>query len=181
MNYAKINYNDVANGIGIRVSLFVSGCRHHCKNCFNKDTWDFNYGTKFDNNVVDSIIDGLKSDYVTGLTILGGEPLEPENQLDVFRLIDRVNSELPTKSIWLYTGCTWESLLDKSNVYHTSYTLPILSKVDVLVDGPFVEDLKNLKLKFRGSSNQRIIRSKDSIRSNKLILDDLNNFELLDR
>lgn len=162
MHYANIKKNDVANGSGVRTSLFVSGCRNCCKNCFNPETWDFNYGHEFTKAVEDEIIASLKFAHIAGLTVLGGEPMEPENQLGLLPFIKRVKEELPGKSIWMYTGYTLESdLLDPAGRKHTEATIELLKNIDVLVDGLFIEQLKDITLKFRGSSNQRIIELKD--------------------
>lgn len=152
MNYAEIKPLDVANGPGIRVSVFVSGCEHGCKGCFNKVAWDFNYGKPFTKEVVDRIIDLMKPDYIKGITILGGEPLHPRNRPDVLFLLEEVKHFYPNKSIWLFTGYEYEKL-----DYEDPILDEILSRVDVLVDGPFIESKKNLNLKFRGSENQRLI------------------------
>ena len=170
MNYALIRENDIANGPGVRTSLFVSGCRHHCKGCFNPETWNFNYGQPFTQKEINAIIDATKPSFVDGLTLLGGEPLEPENQEAIIDLLKQFKSALPNKSIWCYTGFSFENqLLQKIN-NNSENILDLLSLVDVLVDGKFVEDLKNSALLFRGSSNQNIIDVKKSLDSNKMIL-----------
>ena len=166
MNYATIKKNDIANGPGIRVSLFVSGCRHRCKNCFNSEAWDFNYGKPFTDDVIDKIITALKPDFVEGLSLLGGEPFEPENQEGLIKLLDAVKDRLPDKNIWCYTGFTFESdLLNGSQ-----NVKKLLSKIDVLVDGKFVEELKDPSLIFRGSSNQNIIDVPKSLKQQSTIL-----------
>lgn len=158
MNYAEIKTTDIANGTGVRTSLFVSGCTHHCKGCFNEETWDFNFGSPFTEDIQDMIVESLKPDYVTGLTILGGEPMEIINQKALRPFIERVKKELPDKTIWIYSGYLWEELNDKNNKRcHSDDTDFILSMIDVLVDGEFKIDLKNISLRFRGSSNQRVI------------------------
>ena len=157
MNYSAIKYYDVANGPGVRVSLFVSGCRHHCKNCFNEVAWSFDSGSPFTEKEVGDIIEHLKPSYIEGITILGGEPFEPENQSEVCKLIMKIKEVLPQKSIWIYSGFTLEQLREGSRV-SGDLCNKILSSVDVLVDGPFIEDLKDISLKFRGSRNQRILR-----------------------
>ena len=166
MNYATIKKNDIANGPGIRVSLFVSGCRHRCKNCFNSEAWDFNYGKEFNDTVIDEIITALKPDYVEGLSLLGGEPFEPENHEDLIKLIEKVRKELPDKSIWCYTGFTFEK--DLLNGSETAKKM--LSMIDVLVDGKFVEELKDPSLIFRGSSNQNIIDVSKSLDAKSKVL-----------
>ncbi len=164
MNYGQIIKADVANGIGCRTSLFVSGCTHHCKGCFNKVTWDFNYGLSFTKEVEDDIIESLKPSYIKGLTILGGEPMEVQNQKVLSPFIKRVKEELPEKDIWIYSGYTWEELTDPENKRcHSEDTLEILKNIDILVDGEFMLDKKDITLKFRGSSNQRIIDVKKTL------------------
>ena len=153
MNYAEIKYYDISNGLGVRTSLFVSGCNHHCKGCFNEIAWDFNYGNKFTDETMNDILKSLEPKYIAGLSILGGEPLDPDNINTVIQIIMKVKQKYPNKSIWVYTGYTYEELLERNNLF----TSLILNKIDVLVDGKFIEELKDISLKFRGSSNQRII------------------------
>lgn len=160
MNYCKINKVDVANGLGIRVSLFVSGCRNRCRGCFNKETWDFNYGEEFTSDTVDEIIKLLEPDHIKGLSILGGDPFEPENIKTVLKLCREVKKRYSSKDIWVYTGYLYEEF-DKH---------PIMNYIDILVDGQFIEELKDISLRFRGSSNQRIIDVKSSIHSGSVIL-----------
>lgn len=157
MNYGEIKKTDIANGEGVRVSLFVSGCRHCCRNCFNKETWSFDYGKVFDEAAEREIFDALEKSYINGLTILGGEPFEPENQEALAPFLKRVRAAFPCKTIWCYTGCVFEDLISKESRYNTPFTSDMLSCIDVLVDGPFVDSLKDITLKFRGSSNQRLI------------------------
>lgn len=156
MNYATIKEIDIANGTGVRVSLFVSGCTHHCKGCFNEIAWDFDYGKEFTQDTIDYIIDHLKPNYIKGLTLLGGEPMDPKNQKDILILLRQVNTKLPDKDIWCYTGYLYEDLLDKGRA-NTPYTDEILEYINILVDGPFIQEQKDITLKFRGSTNQRII------------------------
>lgn len=171
MHYGNIKSVDIANGEGIRVTLFVSGCRHHCKNCFNPETWNFNYGKPFTTEVEDEIIQELEKDFIQGLTLLGGEPMEPENQKDLLPFIKRVREKFGnSKNIWAYTGFVYDKDLIPNGRAYTQYTDELLSYIDVLVDGPFVESLKNLSLKFRGSSNQRVIDLKKSLKENKIVL-----------
>lgn len=176
MNYATIKYNDIANGDGVRTSLFVSGCRHHCKGCFNQIAWDFNYGKPYTTQVMDEIIKSLYSKHIAGITFLGGEPMDVMNQFGVWDTIRLIRSikELDSKTIWIYTGYIYpvdfENLDSKA---HTKVTDNILDSIDVLVDGPFIESLKDISLKFRGSSNQRILNLKE-LRGNKMS-DDKNN------
>ena len=170
MNYGEIKKVDIANGTGVRVSLFVSGCTHHCKGCFNPDTWNFNFGKEYTKETEDSIIEALTPDYIEGLSLLGGEPFEPQNQPTLVGLLKRIESELPNKNIWCYTGYLFEELSgQKESRAFTDITLEMLSMIDVLVDGEFVENLKDISLKFRGSSNQRIIDIKESLKSNTII------------
>ena len=159
-NYCKINSVDVANGTGVRVSLFVSGCRNHCKGCFNKETWDFNYGEEFTSDTVNEILKLLEPAYIKGLSILGGDPFEPENIKTVLDLCRKVKKRYPLKDIWVYTGYFYEEF----NKH------PIMNSIDVLVDGQFIEELKDISLKFRGSSNQKIIDVKASISSGSIVL-----------
>lgn len=159
MNYASLRTCDIANGDGVRVSLFVSGCTHHCKGCFNEVAQSFDYGSPFDANVETQIINALRPSYISGLTILGGEPMEPENQRALVPFLRKVRQEFVAtgKTVWVYTGCLLEELKDPNSRWHTEATEEFLSMTDVLVDGPFIEDLKDISLRFRGSSNQRII------------------------
>jgi anaerobic ribonucleoside-triphosphate reductase activating protein len=171
MNYAAIKPYDIANGPGVRVSLFVSGCTHHCPGCFNPETWDFDYGEKYNGREsLFHILDLLKPDYINGLTILGGEPLEPQNMVEVFILIDMVRRVFSgKKTIWLYTGWTLEELrLRTGSDGHG--TQAILDRLDVLVDGPFIETQKNISLQFRGSENQRIIDMPKTRKAGKIVL-----------
>ncbi|MBQ7969101.1 MAG: anaerobic ribonucleoside-triphosphate reductase activating protein [Clostridia bacterium] len=164
MNYGEIKKVDIANGTGVRVSLFVSGCTHHCKGCFNPETWNFDYGNKYTKETEQSIIDALSPSYIEGLSLLGGEPFEPQNQPTLLGLLKRIRKELPTKNVWCYSGYTFEELSGKKESRaFTENTLEMLSLIDVLVDGEFVEELKDISLKFRGSSNQRIIDVKEEL------------------
>lgn len=164
MNYATIKWTDIANGEGVRISLFVSGCTRRCKDCFNAVAWDFSYGKPFDESVRESIYEGLKADYIAGLSLLGGEPLEPENQRALLPFVKEVKKRFPEKSIWCYTGNVFDpatGLLKKQDK-NTEVTEELISLFDVLVDGEFIEAQKNIRLKFRGSSNQRILDVKKS-------------------
>lgn len=162
MNYATIKEHDTANGTGVRVSLFVSGCTHHCKGCFNQVAWDFNYGESFTTETEEKLIKLLDRPYIRGLSLLGGEPMEVSNQKVLLPFLKKVRERFgETKDIWCYSGYTLEELLDEKSRCHSNDTIPILKLLDVLVDGEFKEELKDLKLKFRGSSNQRIIELKD--------------------
>lgn len=157
MNYCNVKNCDIANGVGVRVSLFVSGCRNRCKNCFQPETWDFNYGKPFDAQTEEKLIKMLAPSYINGLTVLGGEPMEPENQRALLPFLKKVKAAYPQKTIWLYTGFTLEELRSPDCRAHTEYTEEILKLLTVLVDGRFVEGKKNISLRFRGSENQRLI------------------------
>lgn len=157
MNYSEIKYCDIANGEGVRTSLFVSGCRHACPGCFNPEQQDFTAGNPFDQAIQDKILESLAPGYVEGLTLLGGEPMEPENQVALVDFLERVRSEYPSKTIWAYTGDLLEDLRNPESPRHTNVTDRVLACIDVLVDGPFVEALYDITLRFRGSSNQRLI------------------------
>lgn len=158
MNYANIKKYDIADGPGVRVSLFVSGCRHHCKGCFNSEAWDFEYGRPYTAETEAEILEALKPGYIAGLTLLGGEPFEPENQAELVKLLRKVRETYPEKSIWSYTGYVYDKDLVPGGRAYTDVTDEMLSYLDVLVDGPFVEELKDITLQFRGSSNQRILK-----------------------
>ena len=170
MNYSEIKFCDIANGAGVRTTLFVSGCRHHCFNCFNPGTWAFEAGEPFTREVEDKILESLEPSYIDGLTLLGGEPFEPENQETLIALLERVRSERPDKNVWAYSGFTWDQLVDGPSRAHTDTVMRMLSLVDVLVDGPFVQDLKDITLRFRGSSNQRIIDVSRSLEAGAVCL-----------
>ena len=170
MKYANIKKHDISNGPGVRVSLFVSGCNHHCKGCFNSIAWDFNYGNDFEDNTINEIVEALDKNYIEGLSLLGGEPLEELNQKDVLRLIKEVKEKLPNKTIWLYSGFTYEEICNMK----TKQIKDIIKNIDVLVDGKFEIDLYDPALFFRGSSNQRIIDIKESLKQNKIVLHEKN-------
>ena len=169
MHYATIKNCDIANGPGVRVSLFVSGCTHHCKGCFNEVAWDFEYGELFTQETVDSILEMLKPNYVRGLTILGGEPFEPQNQGAIVELLRAIKEKYPDKNIWAFSGYLFEKITS-GTLGDWAITKEYLSYLDVLVDGPFVEEKKNLNLRFRGSENQRLIDVTASLRENKIVL-----------
>ena len=169
MNYATIKYNDISNGPGIRTSLFVSGCTHRCKGCFNSIAWDFNYGEFFDKKVEDEIIESLRQPHIKGITLLGGEPFEPQNQGALLELTNRIRKELPNKNIWCFSGYTIEEMLT-GKLSECETTRPLLENIDVLVDGKFVEELKSLMLKFKGSSNQRTILVKETLEKKEIVL-----------
>ncbi len=157
MHYSTIKDCDIANGTGVRITLFVSGCTNHCKNCFQPETWDFEYGECFDRAVEDRLIEMLKPSYIQGLTLLGGEPMEPDNQRALLPFVKRVRKILPDKNIWCFTGFTYELLKTDGSHPRCEATDELLDQIDVLVDGRFVEELKSPALQFRGSSNQRLI------------------------
>lgn len=176
MNFGQIYYTDIANGPGCRTSLFVSGCRHHCRGCFNQETWDFSYGHPYTKETEEEIVESVRPEYIEGLTILGGEPMEPENQKEIRPLIERIRRELPGKKIWIYSGYTWEELTDPENKRcHTGDTEPILHSIDVLVDGEFEEEKKDIALYYRGSENQRIILVPETLSSGKIVLSPYND------
>lgn len=157
MNYGTIKEYDIADGPGVRVSLFVSGCRHHCKGCFNEETWNFNYGEPFTDEVKDRILKLLEPVYIQGFSLLGGEPFEPENQVVLVNFLREIKETYPKKDIWCYSGYLFDVDLAEGGRVYTEVTDEMLSYIDVLVDGEFVEELKDITLKFRGSSNQRIL------------------------
>ena len=169
MNYAVIKKFDIANGPGVRVSLFVSGCRHKCKNCFNAEAWDFNYGSPFTDDTLNELTEALDKSYIEGFSLLGGEPFEPENQPKVCEILAHIKNKLPNKNVWCYTGFDFEKQLLSGTVGNKETVLEILKNIDVLVDGKFVEALKSPDLLFRGSSNQRIIDVKPSLEQGKAI------------
>ena len=171
MHYGNIKRLDIANGEGVRVSLFVSGCRNHCENCFQPETWSFQYGQPFTQETENTLLEDLKPSYVDGLTLLGGEPFEPENQRELVKLLRRIRAERPGKDVWCYTGYTLEQLRGAGHP-HCEVTEEMLSMIDVLVDGRFVEALKDVSLKFRGSSNQRIIDVQRTLSSGEIVLYD---------
>ena len=171
MNYGEIKKNDIANGLGVRTTLFVSGCTHHCKGCFQPQTWSFDFGKPYTKEVEDDIIASLSPYYIAGLTLLGGEPMEPANQAVLLPLLRRVRAEKPSKNIWCYSGYTFEELTgalpSRARCEHTD---EMLSLIDVLVDGEFKEDLKDIRLRFCGSSNQRVIDVKKTLEAGEVVL-----------
>ncbi|MBQ8780360.1 MAG: anaerobic ribonucleoside-triphosphate reductase activating protein [Oscillospiraceae bacterium] len=169
MNYGEIKNFDIANGEGVRVSLFVSGCTHCCKGCFNPETWDFSYGRPYTAETEDSIIKMLEFEYIDGFSLLGGEPFEPENQRVLVKTLSRLKRELPEKTVWCYTGYLFDKELLKESRARCECTDEMLSMIDVLVDGEFKEELKDITLSFRGSSNQRIIDVKASLSAGEVI------------
>lgn len=170
MNYAEIKNCDVANGPGVRISLFVSGCTHHCKGCFNEEAWDFQFGKPFNQEAIDHILKLMAPRYITGLTLLGGEPFDPHNQAAVVELLRQVRKTYPGKSIWAFSGYLFDRDLTAGRVGDPELVREYLSYLDVLVDGPFVESLKDLNLRFRGSSNQRLIDVPQSLAAGTVVL-----------
>jgi len=169
MNYAVIKKNDIANGPGVRVSPFVSGCRHRCPGCFNREAWDFDYGAPFTADVENEIIAAARPAYITGLTLLGGEPFEPENQKPLLEFVRRFREANPGKTVWCYTGFLFEDII-AGKVGERDTALALLREIDTLVDGRFVEKLKDLSLMFRGSSNQRILDIRLSLESSSPVI-----------
>ena len=174
MNYANIKYNDIANGEGVRTSLFVSGCTHHCPHCFNKETWDFNFGKPFTKETEDEILKSLEPYHINGLTLLGGEPMEPANQQGLLEFVKKVKETYPEKTIWCYTGYLFDTELLSPSRAHCPWTREFLSYIDILVDGEFKIALKDITLRFKGSSNQRVIDVQSSLKENKVILSPYN-------
>lgn len=170
MNYSEIKFTDIANGEGVRVSLFVSGCRRHCKNCFNGVAWDFSYGDPFTKEVQERILSALAPDFIAGLSLLGGDPFEPENQRALLPFVKEVKRRYPEKNIWCYTGYTYLNGAISEPQANTEVTRELISLIDVLVDGPFMEERKDIRLKFRGSSNQRVLDIKRSLECGKIVL-----------
>lgn len=170
MNYATIKKHDVANGVGVRVSLFVSGCTHRCEGCFNREAWDFSYGSPYTEQTQEEVLSALAPPYIAGLSLLGGEPFEPANQRALLPLLGKFDALYPQKDCWCYTGYTLERDLFAGGRAHTEVTAALLSHIDVLVDGEFELAKKDLKLRFRGSSNQRIIDVKRTLREGRTIL-----------
>ena len=169
MNYAGIKYCDIANGSGCRTVLFVSGCRNACKGCFQPQTWDFAYGEPFDEQIQKKVLDSLEPEYIEGITLLGGEPFEEENQEALLPFVQKVKKRFPDKNVWAFTGYIYDKDLVSGGRKYTPYTDELLSLIDVLVDGPFVEEQKNISLKFRGSENQRILDLKKTRESGKVV------------
>ncbi len=169
MYYGNIKPCDIADGVGVRVTLFVSGCTHHCKGCFQSETWDFHYGAPYTADTEEELLRALAPDYIAGLTLLGGEPFEPDNQRALLPLLHRVRKERPGKTVWAYSGYTWEELTGKvPSRYRCEVTDELLSLVDVLVDGEFREELKDITLRFRGSANQRLICVPESLAAGEI-------------
>jgi len=176
MYIGEIKSADCANGTGMRVSVFVSGCRNHCKGCFQPETWSFTFGEKFDEKMEEKILSELSKPHYQGITFLGGDPMEQENQPEVLRLIKKIKKEMPKKTVWIYTGYVYEKdLKEGGKKYIPSITDEILDNTDILVDGPFIEEKKRITLNFRGSSNQRIIDMKKTRKGGEVVLSPLNN------
>lgn len=173
MNYGTIKNCDIANGVGVRVSLFVSGCTHHCRECFQPETWDFAYGEPYTRETEDELLRLLAPSYIDGLSLLGGEPMEPQNQRELVKLLRRVKAELPDKNVWCYSGYTLETDLLSPSRARCEVTDELLSMIDILVDGEFVLEKKNISLSFRGSENQRIIDLKESLRTGRTVVLDM--------
>lgn len=170
MHYADIKKVDIANGEGVRVSVFVSGCRHHCKGCFNQIAWDFKYGKEFNDQTIDEIIKDMDHDYIEGLSLLGGEPLEPENQEGLAKLVERVKEKYPNKNIWCYTGFDFEKDVMGKMCKESQMAQKLVSNLDVIVDGKFDETQMDKTLRFRGSRNQRIIDVQESMKEKHIKL-----------
>ena len=176
MHVGEILVADCANGPGVRVSIFVSGCTNCCEGCFQPQTWDFNYGREYTPEIEQFIIDELSKSYYDGITILGGDPMEPENQEPVLRLLRRIKKELSDKNVWVYTGYVYDrDLVPGGKRFVDGVTRELLESIDILIDGRFVEELKNRMLNFRGSGNQRIIKMKETLETGKVVLSELNN------
>ncbi len=170
MNYATIKKRDIANGVGVRVSLFVSGCTHRCKNCFNQETWDFSYGEEFTEDTENLILEYLGPSFVNGLSLLGGEPFERINQERLVPFLRKVKSAFPDKDIWCYTGYLFDKELLQESRARCKFTDEMLSMIDILVDGKYIEEEKDISLQFRGSKNQRVIDVKRSLSENSVVL-----------
>ena len=169
MNYCEIKNCDIANGPGVRITLFVSGCRNRCKNCFQPQTWDFSYGQPFTHETEEKLLEMMEPSYIKGLTLLGGEPFEPENQPDLIAFLEKMKERYPKKNVWAFTGFTWEELHSPDCRAYGDNAEKMLSMIEVLVDGRFVEEKKNIRLRVRGSENQRIIDVKKTIASGEVV------------
>ncbi len=175
MNYGEIKKYDIADGPGVRVSLFVSGCTHCCEGCFNSQTWDFNFGKPFTEETEEEILKAMSPSHISGFTLLGGEPFEPQNQKVIVELLRKIKKAYPEKNIWCYTGYLFDRDLLGESRARCEYTDEMLSMIDVLVDGEFIKEKRSLMLNFRGSSNQRIILVQQSLKEGKIVLSELNN------
>lgn len=171
MNVAEIKTNDIANGEGVRTSLFVSGCRHHCPDCFNEIAWDFSYGKPWSEETEQKILDSMAPPWIAGLSLLGGEPFEPENQKELLKLLKDFKNRYPQKNVWCYSGFTFEEITGKkASRAFTDISVEMLKYIDILVDGKFNKELKNIMLKFRGSENQRVIDVKKTLECSEIVL-----------
>jgi len=170
MNYCNIKKWDIADGVGVRVTLFVSGCTHHCKGCFQPETWDFEYGKPFTKEVEDELLEALDHDYIDGLTLLGGEPFEPDNQRALVPFLRRFKEKFPEKDIWAYSGYTLDEELLKDSRARCEVTDEMLTYINVLVDGEFVQEKRNISLQFRGSENQRLIDVPKTLETKEIVL-----------
>ena len=170
MHYGEIKNCDIANGNGVRVTLFVSGCTNHCPGCFQPQTWDFSYGEKFTKETEEKILQMLSPIFINGLTLLGGDPFEPANQRELVGFLRKVRETYPQKDIWAFSGFTWEEMHQENSYVHTEVTDEMLSLLDVLVDGRFVEELKDISLRFRGSSNQRLIDVPKTLAQGEIVI-----------
>lgn len=170
MNYCNIKYCDIANGEGVRTTLFVSGCTNRCKGCFQPETWDFHYGQPFDEKAQEEILRSLEPYYIDGLTLLGGEPFEPSNQVALLPFLRRVRERFPDKSIWAFTGFVLEDQLLRDSEKRTNFTDELLSLIDILVDGPYIEEQRDISLQFRGSTNQRVIDMQKTLASGRVVI-----------
>lgn len=170
MNYHDIRTDDMLNGEGLRVVLFTSGCNHYCKNCQNPQTWDYNSGIKFTKDNIEEIKVELRKDYISGLTLSGGDPLNEHNLEDIYELCSIVKKEFPNKTIWLYTGYTWEEIFKEINSWHYTILKQIISLCDVLVDGMYIEELSDINYPWAGSTNQRVIDVKKTLDKNEIVL-----------
>lgn len=177
MNYHNITYPDQNNGDGLRIVLWVAGCEHHCVNCQNQQTWSPQSGIPFDKNAMNEILNELKKDYISGITFSGGDPLHPQNVQNVLKIVDEIRVSYPTKNIWLYTGYTWEQIMHPVITDINSEQLKMLqmrkelvSKCDVLIDGRYVDELRDISLHWRGSSNQRVINVQETLKQKQIVL-----------
>lgn len=178
MNYMEIKKYDIANGPGVRVSLFVSGCTHKCKGCFNEVAWDFKAGKPFTEETINEIIEAMKPDHIKGFSLLGGEPFEVANQSALVPLVKKIKEVYPNKDIWCYSGYLFDKQIMDVMAQKYDFTNELISNIDVLVDGEFHEDEKDLSVIFRGSRNQRIIDVKKSLKENKTVLHEKDGFRL---
>ena len=170
MNYCNIKFNDIADGEGVRTTLFVSGCTNRCKGCFQPETWDFGYGKPFDEAAEEQILESLAPYYIDGLTLLGGEPFEPSNQAALLPFVSKVKARYPEKTVWAFTGFVYDRDLVEGGRKHNAFTDRLLSLIDILVDGPYIEEQRSLMLQFRGSENQRVIDMKKTLAAGRVVI-----------